>query len=154
MYTKPSALDRLVVVARWFARLTSAAFALGYLVLLVVGLRDVVTGRTGNTYPWAITFLALAVVAAILAWRWEGLGGALLTAVGLYAVLIEVSQGFMDAGPVLPFVLGSIFVACSAYSFRPLQFEYPADRSNDESGEWRTNLSGAQSANLVVTTSR
>jgi hypothetical protein len=125
MYIKPSALDRLVVVARWFARLTSAAFALGYLVLLVLGLRDGVTGGTINTDPWAITFLALAVVGAILAWRWEGLGGALLTAVGLYAVLIEVSQGFMDAGPVLLFVLGSIFVACSAYRFRPRRRNSP-----------------------------
>lgn len=74
MCIKPAALDRLVVVARWFARLTSAAFALGSLVLLVVGLRDGVTSGTVNTDPWAITFLALAVVGAILAWRWEGLG--------------------------------------------------------------------------------
>jgi hypothetical protein len=125
MSIKPSALDRLVVGTRWFARLTSAAFALGCLVLLVLGLRAGVTSGTINTDPWAITFLALAVVGAILAWRWEGLGGALLTAVGLYAVLIEVSQGFMDAGPGLLFVLGSIFVACSAYNLRPLQRTVP-----------------------------
>jgi hypothetical protein len=125
MRTRHSVLDRVVVGVRWLARLTSAVFAVGCLVLLLYGLSETITGAPTSVDPWTLMFLALVVTGAILAWPWEGLGGAILMVVGLYAAFIETTQGVMDAGIWLTLALGATFLACCVYSLQPLKRTAP-----------------------------
>lgn len=79
MRTGHSALDRVMTVVRWVARLTSAALAVGCAVLLAAGLREVVSGGPSSADTGTLVSLGLIVLGAIIAWPWEGLGGAVLT---------------------------------------------------------------------------
>ncbi len=123
MRTGHSALQRVMTVMRWLARLTSAALAVGCLVLLYTGLSAVVSG--GSADPWTLVSLALVVVGTILAWPWEGLGGAVLTAVGIAALVGELRQGVLDGGPWLVLALGVIFLVGWGYRLVPLQRTAP-----------------------------
>jgi hypothetical protein len=125
MRTPHSLVDRVVVSVRWLARLTSATFAIGCLTLLLYGLGQNVSGAPTSVDPWMILFLALVAIGAVLAWPWEGLGGVILTAVGLYAALIETTQGVMDAGIWLTLALGGAFLACWGYCLLPLKRTAP-----------------------------
>jgi hypothetical protein len=125
MRTRHSVIDRVVVGVRWLARLTSAVFAVGCLVLLLYGLSETITGVPPSADPWTLLFLALAVAGAVLAWFWEGLGGVILVVVGLYAAFVEMTQGVMDGGIWLTLGLGVIFLACWGYSLLPLKRTAP-----------------------------
>ena len=105
--------------------MTSAVFAVGCLALLVYGLGETITGAPTSADPWTLVFLALVAIGAVLAWSWEGLGGVILTVVGLYAALIETTQGIMDAGIWLTLALGATFLACWGYSLLPLKRTAP-----------------------------
>jgi hypothetical protein len=125
MRTRHSILDRVVVTVRWLARLTSAVFAVGCLALLLYGLSESFTGAPSSADLWTFLFLALVVIGAILAWSWEGLAGVILIVVGLYAALVETTQGVMDAGIWLTLALGGVFLACWGYSLLPLKRTAP-----------------------------
>jgi hypothetical protein len=128
MRTPHSLVDRVVLSVRWLARLTSAVFAVGCVTLLLYGLSETITGAPASADPWTLLFLAFAAVGAILAWSWEGLGGALLIVVGLYAAFVETTQGVMDAGIWLTLALGATFLACWGYSLLPLKRTAPLTR--------------------------
>ncbi|HEY1391323.1 MAG TPA: hypothetical protein VGF38_22485 [Ktedonobacterales bacterium] len=125
MRTPHSLVDRVVVSVRWLARLTSAVFAVGCLVLLLYGLSEAFTGAPSSADSWTLVFLALVVIGAIFAWSWEGLAGVMLIVVGLYAALVETTQGMMDAGIWLTLALGGAFLACWGYSLLPLKRTAP-----------------------------
>jgi cbb3-type cytochrome oxidase subunit 3 len=125
MRTPHSLIDRVVVSVRWLARLTSAVLAVGCLALLLYGLSEAFTGAPSTADSWTLVFLALVVIGAILAWSWEGLAGVILIVGGLYAALVETTQGVMDAGIWLTLALGVTFLACWGYSLLPLKRTAP-----------------------------
>lgn len=125
MRTEHSALDRVMTVVRWLARLASAALAVGCAVLLVYGLSQVVSGGPSSADAGTLVSLGLIVLGAIIAWPWEGLGGAVLTVVGVVALVGEIRDGVVDGGPLLVLALGVLFLVGWGYRIMSLKRTAP-----------------------------
>jgi len=110
MATQSTIQIRVTNVLRWLARITSAAFALALIVMGAFGSWDV-------AHMSAQDFLGLAlmvavVIALIIPWFWELVGGVLLLVVAAGNLGIELSKGVVDGGPFAFGILGALFVYC------------------------------------------
>lgn len=104
--------SRIVNVLRWIARIGSGLLAIGLGVMGAYGLQGAVWSRMDTQQMLTFGFIALAIVALIIAWFWEFLGGALLLAIGLAIFGMEVSGGVVDGGPFAFAILGVMFLYC------------------------------------------
>ena len=106
-----SAARRAALIGRWTARIAGTLMALFFLVFFV-----------GEGFPaifrlpWreSLSVLALTTVAAglLLAWKWEGLGGAVaLAAIVAFTLLIGM-RGTRTSILLLPAAIGLLHVAC------------------------------------------
>ena len=89
-------MNTLLLVLRWAARLSALVIAGGYALLMVGEMSSSPSGPPSTLIEWAgILLLATAVIAMLIAWRWELLGGAIsLAMLGVVALFIRGSATF------------------------------------------------------------
>lgn len=112
MIRQETTQSRVVNVLRWIARIGSGLLAVGLIVMGALGLQHADWTRMDTQQLLTIGSMALAVVALIIAWLWELVGGALLLAIGLAIFGMEVSGGVVDGGPFAFAILGVLFLYC------------------------------------------
>ena len=101
---------RVAGVLRWVARIASAAFALALIIMAALGSWNF--ARLSAQDAIGLGLLAAAVIALVLPWFWELVGGALLLAIAAGILGLELTKGVVDGGPFAFGVLGALFVSC------------------------------------------
>lgn len=110
MAAQSTTRTRVTGVLRWLARIASAAFALALLISAALGSWDF--GRLNTVDALGLGLMAAAIIALVLPWFWELVGGALLLLVAAAVLGIELTKGVVDGGPLAFGVLGALFVYC------------------------------------------
>ena len=116
---------RIILWLRWLTRLTGLGLTL--LVLAIIS-SEYLAGEppltwTDMTPAVILTFIALfaMVVGAVMAWRWEGIGGTLvLGGALLFGLVNSIGHDAFGAVIVEPAftVVGALFVVCWWYTQR------------------------------------
>ncbi len=100
------------LILRWCARITSL-LVLAFLLSFFIG--EGIDPSTMRPLEWALmAFMATACVGMIMAWRWEGWGGALsLLGIGAFHLTEWSVSGSWPGGWAFPILAlpGSLFVA-------------------------------------------
>lgn len=110
MVARSTTRTRVTSVLRWLARIASTVFALALLIMAVLGNWNVAHMSAQDVI--GLGLMVAAVIALVLAWFWELVGGALLLAVGAAVLGIELTKGVVDGGPFAFGILGALFVYC------------------------------------------
>lgn len=110
MAAQSTTQTRVTSVLRWLARITSAAFALALIVMAALGNWDVAHMSAQDVA--GLGLMVVAVIALVIPWFWELVGGALLLVVAAATLGIELSKGVVDGGPFAFGILGALFVYC------------------------------------------
>lgn len=116
----PSANPRIVTIIRWIARIWS--ILLFVLALLIIVAPDPNVVKPVPLTDWIeLGFYGVAILGLLIAWRWEGLGGAIAIA-GVVGnnVAFGIIRGYWFPGLAIPAFLfvvpGTLFLACWALS--------------------------------------
>src|ERR1017187_7890361 len=102
-----SAAWRAAVIGRWMARIAGTLMALFFLAFFVgEGIPNIFR------LPWrqslSVLLMSAMLAGLLLAWKWEGLGGA----VALAAVALMPLIGMRGIGFLVPAAIGLLHVVC------------------------------------------
>ena len=120
-----SVIRRIVTIIRWIARIWSILlFALAVLVITIPD--PYIVQPVPLSDQIVMGLLGVAVLGSLIAWRWEGLGGAIaIASVAAHDVGTRISRGWggwsQALTPASPFVFlfgvpGVLFLVCWALS--------------------------------------
>ncbi len=112
----PKLNNKFFLTLRWIARVLASLLALFF---LLMGLGYAIGGDPHATQEvslltqiWVVSIFTVWIVGAILAWRWEGIGGGTIL-LSTIIFFIVVPNAFTPLNPfhILP-VIGILFLIC------------------------------------------
>ncbi len=125
MAAQSTTRTRVISVLRWVARIASAVFALALLIMAALGSQSF-THMSAQDLA-SLGLMVVAIVALLLPWFWELVGGTLLLVVAAAILGVELTKGVVDGGPFAFGILGALFLYCW-WASRPARESHSAPR--------------------------